>query len=79
MCTCVSGGVYVRACVCACVCECVCKFSTVFFVSPIPEQPTPLVGDCNNVLHTVRVLCDLDGSDNLPASTKLLISCDVSV
>ncbi len=44
------------------------------FVSPIPEQPTPLVGDCNTILYTVRVLRDRDGSDNPPASTKLLIS-----
>ncbi len=44
------------------------------FVSPIPEQPTPLVGDCNTILYMVRVLCDRDGSNNLPASTKLLTS-----
>ncbi len=46
--------------------------NTMYFVSPIPEQPTPLVGDCNTILYTVRVLHDRDGSDNLPASTKLL-------
>ncbi len=41
--------------------------STVSFVCPIPEQPTPLVGDCNTILHMLKSTRDHNGSDNLPA------------
>ncbi len=49
------------------------------YVSPIPEQPTPLAGDRNTILYTIQSTRDRDGSDDLPACTKLLISCNVAV